>query len=50
MADLKYFNYENYGSYALESFAYNQAVRVGDKIELSGQGRWSNFHLQRRSD
>lgn len=39
MADLQYFNYKNYGTYALENFAYNQAVRVGDKIELSGQGR-----------
>jgi hypothetical protein len=38
MADLPYFNYKPYGDYALEHFGYNQAVRVGDKIELSGQG------------
>lgn len=38
MSDLQYFNYKNYGDYALENFAYNQAVRVGDRIELSGQG------------
>ncbi|KAH7304183.1 putative L-PSP endoribonuclease family protein [Stachybotrys elegans] len=40
MSSLTYHNYPKFGDYALEHFAYNQAVRVGDRIELSGQGGW----------
>lgn len=38
MSDLQYFSYDGFGKFALENFGYNQAVRVGDRIELSGQG------------
>ncbi|KFA50973.1 hypothetical protein S40293_07284 [Stachybotrys chartarum IBT 40293] len=38
MSDLKYFNYEGFGEHARENYGYNQAVRIGDRIEISGQG------------
>ncbi|KAH7349751.1 endoribonuclease L-PSP [Plectosphaerella cucumerina] len=40
MSHLQYFSYDGFGKFALENFGYNQAVRVGDRIELSGQGGW----------
>jgi enamine deaminase RidA (YjgF/YER057c/UK114 family) len=38
MSHLEYFAYKGWGEKALRDFAYNQAVRVGDRIECSGQG------------
>jgi hypothetical protein len=38
MSDLKYFNYDGFGTFAREHYGYNQAVRIGDRIEISGQG------------
>lgn len=38
MSDLKYFNYEGFGEYARENYGYSQAVRIGDRVEISGQG------------
>ncbi|EFQ33906.1 endoribonuclease L-PSP [Colletotrichum graminicola] len=38
MSHLRYYAYEGFGQRNLERFSYNQAVRVGDKIERSGQG------------
>lgn len=40
MADgnVRYYGGEGYGKHALEHYGYNQAVRVGDRIEISGQG------------
>lgn len=40
MSDLQYFNYKGYGTEKAEKqFRYSQAVRVGDTIQCSGQGR-----------
>ncbi|KAB8345914.1 hypothetical protein FH972_022968 [Carpinus fangiana] len=38
MAHLTYFSYEGFGQTAKASSWYNQAVRIGDKIECAGQG------------
>jgi len=40
MAHLTYSNYEGYGEYAKENLHYSQLVRVGDVLELSGQGAY----------
>ncbi|KAL7933088.1 Endoribonuclease L-PSP/chorismate mutase-like protein [Trichoderma chlorosporum] len=40
MSHLKYYSYEGVGVRQRDKFAYNQAVRVGDRIECSGQGGW----------
>ncbi|GLY17406.1 hypothetical protein LWF15_18270 [Kineosporia rhizophila] len=31
-----------YGEKALELLHYNQAVRIGDRVEISGQGGWDD--------
>lgn len=46
MSLLRYYN-KGFGEAALKSHAYNQAVRVGDTIHLSGQGM---SHPPLRSD
>lgn len=38
MSGLQYFSYEGYGVNLLKDMHYSQAVRVGDTIEISGQG------------
>ena len=38
MAHLQYYAYPGVGEHAREAYGYNQAVRVGDRIEISGQG------------
>lgn len=38
MSTLTYFTYPGYGEEAVEKHRYSQAVRVGDRIECSGQG------------
>ncbi|KAK6224294.1 endoribonuclease L-PSP [Colletotrichum tabaci] len=40
MSGLQYFSYEGYGVNLLKDMHYSQAVRVGDTIEISGQGGW----------
>ncbi|KAL2821462.1 YjgF-like protein [Aspergillus cavernicola] len=40
MSHLKYYAYEKLGVKNREAFSYNQAVRVGDRIECAGQGGW----------
>ncbi|KAH0435686.1 endoribonuclease L-PSP [Colletotrichum camelliae] len=40
MSGLKYFSYNDYGKTLLGEMHYSQAVRVGDNIEISGQGGW----------
>ena len=39
MAHLPYFNYKGFGEMASEKYWYSQAVRIGDRIECSGQGK-----------
>lgn len=38
MASLKYYNYPGVGEQNKENHWYSQAVRIGDRIECSGQG------------
>ncbi|KAJ5748415.1 uncharacterized protein N7511_010111 [Penicillium nucicola] len=40
MSHLQYYAYEGLGQKNLRDFGYNQAVRVGDRIECAGQGGW----------
>ncbi|RAH63439.1 L-PSP endoribonuclease family protein [Aspergillus piperis CBS 112811] len=40
MSHLTYYNYEGVGKRNQEKFKYSQAVRIGDRIECSGQGGW----------
>ncbi|KAM0193052.1 hypothetical protein ACHAPA_004017 [Fusarium lateritium] len=40
MSHLKYYAYKDHGVRQRNNFSYNQAVRVGDRIECSGQGGW----------
>lgn len=41
MSHLTYYAYPGAGKWASENLGYSQAVRVGDRIECSGQGGWS---------
>lgn len=50
MSHLRWYASKGFGEAAVESYGYNQAVRVGDTIHLSGQGNryhthTSPFHL-----
>lgn len=38
MSHLQYGVYPGMGEWARDKLGYNQAVRVGDRIEISGQG------------
>lgn len=38
MSNLKYTDYEGFGERMKEALNYSQAVRIGDRIEISGQG------------
>ncbi|KAK2038224.1 hypothetical protein LZ31DRAFT_559786 [Colletotrichum somersetense] len=40
MSGPKYFSYKDYGLTLLEEMHYSQAVRVGENIEISGQGNY----------
>ncbi|KAI9807098.1 MAG: hypothetical protein M1825_005815 [Sarcosagium campestre] len=40
MSAPKFFAYHPVGEYLRETLGYSQAVRVGDRIEASGQGGW----------
>ncbi|KAI0438735.1 putative L-PSP endoribonuclease family protein [Xylaria telfairii] len=40
MADLKYHNYPGVGEDNSNNFSYSQAVRVGETIQIAGQGGW----------
>ncbi|KAK2611227.1 hypothetical protein N8I77_004589 [Diaporthe amygdali] len=40
MSHLQYFTYPGFGDFVKEHTYYNQAVRVGDVIEVAGQGGW----------
>lgn len=48
MSHLKYYSYDGVGKRNVEKYSYNQAVRVGDRIEISGQGKKGNMVLQVR--
>jgi hypothetical protein len=38
MSHLQYFNYPGVGVENQKNYKYSQAVKIGDKIECSGQG------------
>ena len=38
MSHLQYFNYKGFGEEMFEKLWYSQAVRIADRIEISGQG------------
>lgn len=38
MSGLKFYSYEGMGQELLRDLGYSQAVRVGDRIEVCGQG------------
>jgi enamine deaminase RidA (YjgF/YER057c/UK114 family) len=38
----KFFVTPGYGEYMLDNFRYSQAVRIGDRVEISGQGGWDD--------
>ncbi|KAH8788565.1 Endoribonuclease L-PSP/chorismate mutase-like protein [Diaporthe sp. PMI_573] len=40
MSHLQYYTYPGFGEFVKEHTHYNQAVRVGDVIEVAGQGGW----------
>ncbi|CAM1502491.1 Fc.00g044750.m01.CDS01 [Cosmosporella sp. VM-42] len=40
MSHLKYYAYPGAGEWARDNIGYSQAVRVGDRVECSGQGGW----------
>ncbi|CAG8418423.1 unnamed protein product [Penicillium salamii] len=40
MSHLQYHAYPGYGTRSQDTLHYSQAVRVGDRIECSGQGGW----------
>ncbi|KAL4788966.1 Endoribonuclease L-PSP/chorismate mutase-like protein [Aspergillus venezuelensis] len=41
MSHLQYFSYEGFGKHMRETLSYSQAVRIGDRIEIAGQGGWN---------
>jgi enamine deaminase RidA (YjgF/YER057c/UK114 family) len=50
MADPKFFDTPGYGEIARTVYHYSQALRIGDRIEISGQGGWdADFSLSATS-
>ena len=39
MAHLDFKAYKDKGVYQAEKFGYNQSVKVGDQVHISGQGK-----------
>ncbi|KAL4995200.1 Endoribonuclease L-PSP/chorismate mutase-like protein [Aspergillus recurvatus] len=50
MSHLQYFSYKGFGEHMREVLSYNQAVRIGDRIEVSGQGGWDPETLKVHAD
>jgi enamine deaminase RidA (YjgF/YER057c/UK114 family) len=42
MAGVEFFDTPGYGARMREAFHYSQVVRIGDRIEASGQGGWTD--------
>ncbi len=45
MSNLQYYAYPGVGPIRREQFSYNQAVRIGDRIECAGQGTTVSLSL-----
>ncbi|KAF2014758.1 YjgF-like protein [Aaosphaeria arxii CBS 175.79] len=43
MSHLQYFDYKGFGERVRKDTHYSQAVRIGDRIEISGQGGWDRI-------
>ncbi|CAJ0547525.1 Ff.00g042790.m01.CDS01 [Fusarium sp. VM40] len=41
MSQLKYSTYEGAGEFLTNLLGYSQTVRIGDRLEISGQGGWT---------
>ncbi|KAH8591512.1 endoribonuclease L-psp family protein [Bisporella sp. PMI_857] len=50
MSRLQYFSYPGFGEEKYEELWYSQAVRVGDTIQISGQGGWDPTTSKVHSD
>ncbi|KAF2183459.1 YjgF-like protein [Zopfia rhizophila CBS 207.26] len=50
MSHLQYFDYEGFGVRVRKETHYSQAVRIGDIIEISGQGGWDRITEEIPSD
>ena len=46
MSALQYYAYPGMGPVFLDQHCYHQAVRVGDRIEVAGQGTCSPFMVR----
>ena len=42
MAELEFFTTPGFGEKVRETLHYNQALRIGDRVEISGQGGWDD--------
>jgi enamine deaminase RidA (YjgF/YER057c/UK114 family) len=42
MPDVEFFVTPGYGETFLKNLHYSQAVRIGDRVEISGQGGWDD--------
>lgn len=42
MSDVEFFVTPGFGEKALEMLYYSQAVRIGNRVEISGQGGWDD--------
>jgi hypothetical protein len=45
MSSLQYYVYPGVGKWLEENLGYSQAVRIGDRIEISGQGKRRAVHI-----
>ncbi|KAH7380224.1 Endoribonuclease L-PSP/chorismate mutase-like protein [Phaeosphaeria sp. MPI-PUGE-AT-0046c] len=43
MSNLQYFDYEGFGDRSKKELNYSQAVRIENRIEISGQGGWDRI-------
>lgn len=42
MTDVAFFDTPGYGARQRRNFHYSQAARIGDRVEISGQGGWTD--------
>lgn len=42
MAEVKFFATPGYGETQIKNLHYNQAVKIGNRVEISGQGGWDD--------
>jgi len=42
MPQLQFFDTPGYGEIARANYSYSQALRIGDRVEISGQGGWDD--------